>query len=333
MNQLEIGQRLDDFMIEQTPSKMSKIKAIMNLLRVKQYYKNVILFLGIFFGGEILDFAVYPKLILAFILISLVSSLNYIQNDIQDIEKDKLHPEKVKTRPLASGDLSKASAWLIFFIIVAIELIYIIIFRDMFSVLLIAVYVNGLLYNYVLKNHAFADIVGLSVIYIWRSLAGCVIINIRISPWLIIMVFLLAMFLAVCKRMADLQILGEANAAKHKNVYDQYSQQLLNQLIIMVATSLFIIYTLYCVLGPKEANSIVPVDNQGLLVYSTPVAFYLIVRYLYILHAKPEMARKTERAFRDPGLLIGGVILVLIVGVVLYIEVGSFSFLNLNVIQ
>jgi 4-hydroxybenzoate polyprenyltransferase len=308
---------------------VSKIRAITRLLRINQYYKNVILFLGVFFGGKMFDLTVYPSLILAFILVCLASSLNYIQNDIADIEKDKIHPEKSKTRPLASGDLSKTFAWCLFGVISAIELTYIIWMRNVFSLLLIVIYLNGLSYNLFFKNHAFADIIALSTIYIWRSLAGCVIINIRISPWLIIMIFLLAMFLAVCKRIADLDLIGEADASKHKKIYDQYSAKLLDQILNMIATSLFIIYTLYCVLGPQEAGSIIPLENQGYLVYSAPVALYLIIRYLYLLHARPEVARKTEKAIHDKGLLLGGILLVIIVFVVIYEERG-FQLMSIN---
>ena len=191
---------------------VSKLVAITRLLRVKQWYKNVILFIGVFFGGKLFAINLYPQLILAFILVCLCSSLNYIQNDIGDIEKDKLHPEKAKSRPLASGDLSKTTAFILFVVIAVIELGFIFFFYNVYPVfclLLVAMYANGLLYNLYLKNIAFVDIISLATLYIWRSLAGCAIIFITISPWLIIMMFLIALTLAVCKRIADLKLLGK----------------------------------------------------------------------------------------------------------------------------
>jgi 4-hydroxybenzoate polyprenyltransferase len=311
----------------------TKISAIFRLLRVKQYYKNVILFLGVFFGGKLFDYTLYPLLILAFILVSLVSSLNYIQNDIHDIEEDKIHPEKAKSRPLASGDLSLATAKILFIIIAFIEMgaiVYFSIIGSTFGLLLVIIYLNGLLYNYVLKNHAFADIISLSTIYLWRALAGCIIVDIMISPWLFVIVFLIALFLAAGKRVADLQLLGAENASKHKKIYDQYSKPLLDQVININATSLFVMYTLYCILGPKEENSIVPIDNQGLLVYSVPVALYIIIRYLYLIHAQPEIARKTEKVLKDKGFMAGALLLIIIVMVALYFEAGSWQFLHLE---
>src|SRR6056297_142613 len=174
----------------------NKFVAVLRLLRVKQWYKNVLMFFGIFFGGQLFTISIYPQVLLGFLLISLMSSMNYIQNDIRDIEKDKLHEEKRKKRPLANGDLSKTTAWVIFIILAGIEIYFIIFYYyDLFSLLLLAVYLNGMLYNYVFKRVAFADIIALSMIYSWRTIAGCILIDIMISPWLFVIVFLTAAFL------------------------------------------------------------------------------------------------------------------------------------------
>ena len=70
---------------------MSKIKNIINLLRVRQYYKNILLFIGPFFSVSLLNFSLYPTLLLSFLVLCALSSINYIINDIIDIEVDKLH--------------------------------------------------------------------------------------------------------------------------------------------------------------------------------------------------------------------------------------------------
>jgi decaprenyl-phosphate phosphoribosyltransferase len=311
----------------------SKIKPILRLLRVRQYYKNVVLFIGMVFGGKLFDLNVYPHLLLGFILVSLMSSLNYIHNDIKDIESDKIHPEKKKKRPLANGDLSVGFAWFLYAIIATIEILGIIYYASIgnaFPIYLIFIFITGFLYNHLFKYHAFTDIISLSTIYVWRALAGCAIINIVISPWLFIIIFLVAMLLSTGKRMADLDLLGEQEAAKHKKIYDQYSKSLLQSLMTMNATSLFILYTLYCILGPKEENSIVPVDNQGMMIFSVPVAMYLIIRFLYLTIANPEIARNAEKVVRDKGMMIGAVLLILIITIVLYIEVGSWDFLHVD---
>jgi decaprenyl-phosphate phosphoribosyltransferase len=110
----------------------SKIKSILQLLRVRQYYKNIIMFLGVFFGGKLFSFDLYGDLIIGFILLCFISSINYIINDILDIEKDKQHPEKRLKRPLASGAMKKYEAYILLCILIAIEIYYIIRFFNLF---------------------------------------------------------------------------------------------------------------------------------------------------------------------------------------------------------
>ncbi len=304
---------------------MNKIKASIQLLRVRQYYKNLILFLGIFFANELFNFSLYPKIGLSFLLVCLTSSMIYIINDIRDMELDKNHSEKIEQRPLANGTLSKSFAWILL-IILSIPVIFAIVYYafklPLFSLMLALILLTGILYNYVFKNIAFADIIALSVIYIWRALAGCAIIEVYISPWLTITVFLGALLLATGKRMADLSLLGEDNAIKHKPVYDHYSKKLLDYILSMVATSLFMTYTLYCVFGPIEGseNHSIISQHQSFLVYTTPIAIFLIIRYLYLVHAKPEIARRTEKLVKDIPFLIGALSLFILVICFLYIQ-------------
>jgi len=299
----------------------TKVKALFQLLRVRQYYKNLVLFIGVFFAGEIFNVNLYLQLVLAFVLVCLASSLMYIVNDIRDKEADKVHPEKAKSRPLANGDLSVGFAWILLIVIAGVEIFFIIYYRNLFSAFLGLIIANGLAYNFLFKDIAFADIISLSTIYLWRALAGCAMIDVRISPWLVISVFLLAMLLAAGKRIADLELLGEHKAVQHKKSYDKYSQHLLDYIIVMIATSLFIMYTLYCVLGPLEDGSIVPKENQGLLIYSTPVALFLIIRFLYLVRAKPKIARNAEKMITDLPMLVGGVFLGIMVLILYYLEI------------
>ena len=95
----------------------NKIKNFLNLLRIRQYYKNTMIFVGIFFSERLFEMNLYKNLIIGFILLCLASSFNYIINDIKDIESDRNHPEKIKKKPLASGDIPLSFAILLLIII------------------------------------------------------------------------------------------------------------------------------------------------------------------------------------------------------------------------
>jgi len=289
----------------------NRIKNISNLLRVRQYYKNTLIFWGAFFSESLLDFSLYPILFLGFILLCCASSINYIINDIRDIEKDKRHPEKMKNRPLASGEISITFAIIILILltgIIGFSLLFIISNWN-FAIMILLVIITGQLYNHVLKKYAFIDILCLSIIYLWRALAGCFLIDVFISPWLFLAIFEIALFLVIAKRKGDLMLLssiGEENAIAHKKSYDQYSLNLLEQFHAIIAGSLFITYSLYLIIhfnlfAAEKVNL-----HEYLAILTIPLILYVIFRYMYLTSAKPEIARNTEKAFLDKGMIIAG---------------------------
>jgi len=289
-----------------------KLKTIINLLRIRQYYKNVLVFLALFFSELLLDFSLYPKIILGFIVLCCASSINYIINDIKDIEKDRAHAEKEKKKPLASGELSASFAIILILILSGTIVISVLFFIQdiLFILTILLLIITGQLYNLLLKNYPFVDLIALSFGYIWRTLAGCVLIGFLISPWLFLAIFEVAMFLVIAKRRGDLFYLGKDKASEHKQVYNQYSQELLVQLHNMMATALFITYSLYLInkfnlnlFGTGTVNI-----YEYIVILSIPFALYIIMRFIYLTSAKPEIARHAEKIFFDKGILIAGAI-------------------------
>ena len=287
---------------------VSKIRSILTLLRVRQYYKNILVFVSMFFSKNLFNGSLYIPLILGFILLCCTSSFNYIINDIIDIEHDKKHPEKLKKKPLASGNLSITFAIIVLILLVVFVMVSLIFFipdiQLAFMILLIVL--TGQLYNHFFKNHAFIDVIVLSLGYLWRALAGCYIIDEFISAWLFLVIFEIAMFLSIAKRKGDLLFLGEDKALEHKKVYDHYSIKLLDQFHVMISSSLFITYSLYLILKfnlfePESINL-----WEFIAIFTIPILFYIIMRYTYLTSAKPSIARSPERAFLDKGIIIAG---------------------------
>ena len=84
---------------------MEKIKNYLKLMRIKHYIKNFLIFFPLVFSKKLFEVSSLLNCVLAFAIFSLVCSIVYIVNDINDVEKDKLHPKK-KNRPIASGKVS-----------------------------------------------------------------------------------------------------------------------------------------------------------------------------------------------------------------------------------
>lgn len=293
----------------------SKIRDILYLLRIRQYYKNIMIFVGIFFSERLFETSLYFPLIIGFILLCCASSINYIINDLRDIKTDKKHPEKLKKKPLASGDLSIYIAILLLIALLAIMVSSLIFlkFNLGFILTLVLIIITGQLYNHLFKHYAFIDILILSTGYLWRALAGCAIIEEFVSAWLFLAIFEVALFLSIAKRKGDLEFLGKERAVEHKKIYDQYSLKLLDQFHVIIAGSLFMTYSLYLIMkfGLAELEPI-PELYEYIAILTIPISLYILMRYMYLISAKPKIARNTEKAFLDKGIIIAALLLITI---------------------
>lgn len=264
-----------------------------------------------------------PLLLLGFVLLCCVSSINYIINDIADIDKDKLHPEKLKKKPLASGEISVLMAILIIIFLATIIILSIIFIVPNigFTVMILLIFITGQLYNHLFKNYAFADVLVLSLLYLWRALAGCILIGVYISPWLFLAIIEVALFLVIAKRKGDLLLLGEDKAKAHKKSYQEYSVKLLEQFHVIIASALFVTYALYLILRFRLfAEENVNFYRDCIVFLTLPLLLYIIMKYIYLTSEKPEIARNTEKVFFDKGIMIAGALLVGILFYAFYFE-------------
>jgi 4-hydroxybenzoate polyprenyltransferase len=300
----------------------SKIRSVLHLLRIRQYYKNFLIFVAVFFSQRIFNTNLYFPLILGFILLCCASSFNYIINDIIDIENDKKHQEKLKKKPLASGELPMYVAVLLLITLVGFMVFSLVFLIPNISLLVMIIFVilTGQLYNHFFKKYAFIDILVLSTGYLWRALSGVVIIDDYISAWLFLAIFEIAMFLSIAKRKGDLLYLGKDKAIEHKKVYDQYSLKLLDQFHVLIAGSLFMTYSLYLIL---KFSLFEPTINlqEYIVIFTIPLSLYIIMRFMYLTTSKPELARKTEKAFFDKGIIISGLFLFFILFFSFYFDI------------
>ena len=162
-----------------------------------------------------------------------------------------------------------------------------------------------LLYSLVLKHLIIVDLLVISVGFVIRAVAGCLAVNVFISPWLIICAFLLALFLAVGKRRHELILLGE-EAKGHRKILEEYSTEMLDQMISITSGALIISYSLYTFLA----------DNNYMML-TIPFAVYGLFRYLFLIHAK-NFGGETEMIFRDKGMVLCMILWVVLVVLILY---------------
>src|SRR5664279_5489651 len=134
------------------------MKYYLQLLRPKDWAKNLFLIVPSFFAGQFFVRSRFLFLVEGFVSFCFIASAIYIINDYRDIEDDRKHPVKCN-RPLASGMVKKPIA-----VVICIGLILMgsILGRmadphyEFLFILSIYFFIN-LFYSFGLKNFAILD--------------------------------------------------------------------------------------------------------------------------------------------------------------------------------
>ena len=178
------------------------MKTAIKLLRVKQWVKNVFVFLPAFFGGVFFEVDSIT-LLLGFFAFSLLASSIYIINDLKDAESDKRHPKK-RNRPIASGKIKPLQALIIAAILFLASGFTATFFLPSSSWFILALYFTvNVLYSFYLKHLAIVDLILVASGFVFRIIVGSLIASVQLSYWLLLMTFLFSLFIVIAKRRDD----------------------------------------------------------------------------------------------------------------------------------
>lgn len=303
----------------------------LRLLRPRQWIKNTAIFAAITFSGDLFDWVILQKVLLAFIVFCTLSSASYIINDVFDIKKDRLHPFK-RFRPLANKDLTITYGLTVAFILIVVSFILGAMVTPAFFVLQIIYLLIQFLYSTTLKTIAVIDILAIAFGYILRVYAGELAGGVHISVWLLLTTISLSLFLAIGKRRSELTLVSQSksvNIADIRKTLSHYSERLLDVYASVFATSTFVSYTLFTFLeNPRGFNlglSIFLPDflpaffqRKWLMITIIPVV-YGLMRYLQDIYEKHEGESPDRVLTSDKPLLIAVLFWIALVIAIIYI--------------
>jgi len=178
-------------------------KVIVKAIRVRQWIKNILVFLPLVTAHRIFDLHAFRHAMIAFFAISFSASAIYVVNDLLDLDSDRLHATKCK-RPFASGVLPVLWGFFLFPALLACATV-LASFLPIEARFVIATYIaTTLLYSFYLKRKMLVDVFALAFLYTMRVILGCAATGITCSAWLISFSIFLFTSLAFCKRAAEL---------------------------------------------------------------------------------------------------------------------------------
>jgi 4-hydroxybenzoate polyprenyltransferase len=293
---------------------MRQLKAYFQITRPNQFVKNGFVWFPLFFGHKLLDPHALVNTWWAFLGFCLIASSVYILNDLQDVEEDRRHPVK-KNRPLASGLLrpGHAVSLMIFLLVICVVVVVTFLPRE-FLLILGAYLVLNILYTFFLKHFAIIDIICIGIGFVLRIFAGGLAADIRVSHWIVLMTFLLALFLALSKRRDDLLL--EACGYNPRKCLNGYNLEFVSLSMVIMSSVVIMAYILY-----TTSPEIIEKHGTNQLYLTSLWVIIGLLRYLQITFVEQRSGSPTLILLKDYFMLAVVTLWVVTFYLMLYINV------------
>ena len=259
----------------------------MRLLRPRQWVKNVFVLAPLIFAGEFLHPESIKTSLLAFALFCVASSATYIVNDLHDIERDRRHPTKSRTRPLAAGKVTVPAAFTLLGCLLMLLVAGSFMAPRVMAVIAAYLLLN-VAYSFVLKHQPVIDIFTIALGFVLRVYAGAIALSVPLSSWMFVTTLCLALYLAAVKRKQELAQSGTDG----RKVLEKYSIPLVERYAEMSATGALVFYSLF-VLSAKPT-----------MVITVPLVLFGLFRYWYVVEELEGGESPTDALLSDGPLLL-----------------------------
>lgn len=241
---------------------LEQVRGLIKLMRPRQWIKNGFVLAPLVFAGAFLDGQAVSAAVLATVLFCLASSATYVVNDLHDIERDRRHPSKSLSRPLACGQVPRGAALTLLAVLYALLLGSWWLVPAVIQVIAAYLLLN-LAYTFVLKHQPVVDIFTIAIGFVLRVYAGAMALAVPMSSWMFVTTLCLALYLAAVKRRQELSQSG----SEGRQVLEKYSLALIDRYAEMAATGALVFYSMFVMSSRPELVATVPLVLFGLFRY------------------------------------------------------------------
>ena len=288
---------------------------LLKLARPKHWVKNSFVFAPLLFSGRFTDLDSVLRTLWAFSVFCIAASATYVLNDIRDVEADRLHPKKSKTRPIAAAIVSKQTAWWFFaaLVLVLIAMVSPLALGGGFfsestsklglayslpleslGLIVFAYLLLNLAYSYYLKRLAIIDIFAIAAGFVLRVFAGAISIEVVVSNWMFVTTLCLALFFASMKRLQEVKSHGSASRA----VLETYSQPFIERIVLVTGTLTIAFYGIFTL------------TERPVFISSIPVVLFAMLRYWHVADVVGAGESPTDLVLKDKQILVSGALLI-----------------------
>lgn len=288
---------------------MNKVKGFLKLMRIRHWIKNLLIFVPVFFSGNFMNKEIIVLCAAAFACFCFASSFIYIINDLKDAEKDRTHPTK-KSRPIASGAVSKTEAAVIGALMLVLCALCIILFKfNTSSIVIVSVYIAvNIFYSLAGKNIPVLDIVILSSGYVLRLLFGGTVTDTKVSAWLFLTTLCFSFYFGFGKRLGEYSKQAENSVLSDtRSVLKKYSGGFLNNYSMITQGLGLCFYALWTI------------EKNDVFAYTVPLVLVICILYGYTAERKTDGDPITTLFSSKPLMILSAVYVVVICALMYFI--------------
>lgn len=268
---------------------MKFIVDILNLLRIRQWTKNILVLVPAFFAG-IISTDNMGRLGLGLLAFCLTAGLVYIVNDWRDKEADAKHPKK-KFRPIPMGKFTAKDLLFLSSALILVLLICLTFLPVYFGMALMSFLILNLCYSLGLKKVPYLEILIVASGFVLRIYGGGFLADVPISKWLVLLIAFTALLIITAKRKSELEI---ENAQEVRKVLKYYSLKTFNFIIVGLSLASLAVYCAYCLDDAVTER----IGSSKLIYTCIPISIGML-RYLYQIFVKKNTGSPAELFYKD----------------------------------
>ncbi len=289
---------------------MKTLLGLLKTMRPTQWVKNLVVLGPLVFAHQLLNVELALRAVAGFALFCLLASAIYMLNDIVDVESDRAHPVK-KLRPIAAGTVPVGTARIAFGLLITVVAVgsatlSLATFGAMMGYLVL-----NLAYSFKLKRVAYVDVVCIALGFELRVLSGAFATNVLPSIYLVVVMFLAAMFLGLGKRLHELGV--AAGSGETRSVLKAYDPTIVTRLLVGFGVTTIATYAMYTL-----DHATIERFGTSYLVISTLPAAAGMFRFVQLVRRKSHAESPTDAMLRDWAFLGSLAVWAIAVTVILY---------------
>jgi len=281
----------------------SPVRGLLRAIRVKQWSKNVIVFVAPAAAGVLRHDGPALHALGAFGIFCVAASGTYLFNDALDVAADRLHPTK-RTRPFASGALGIGLGVAVGALLVLASLTGAWLLAGWPLAVVMGAYVASTLsYSLWLKHQPVVELIMVAAGFVLRAIAGGVATHVPFSSWFLAVITFGALFVVTGKRAAEHSHLGEGRGL-HRAVLADYTPTFLRSTLTLTAS---VMVTAYCLWGFDRYGLASRAGHEVIWIQLSVVPVIAGVLYVLWLFDAGHGGAPEELAMHDRFLQVAGV--------------------------